>query len=115
MALEPSMKAVDRPPTLKERREPLGHVAGLGCIVCRNAGLGATPASPDQINCRTIGRKASDFETIPLCPPHHQFADGSTRYQGHIAVHRGPKSFEARYGTEQELLAQTLRDASPRY
>lgn len=94
----------------KAEREHLARVAALGCCVCRNEGLGDTPASAHHINCGAMGRKASDFETIPLCPSHHQYADGTAKYGGHIAVHRGLESFEARYGTERELLEQTLRE-----
>ncbi len=49
-----------------------------------------------------MGRKSSDFETIPLCPTHHQYSG-----HGEIAVHDGLESWEARYGTERELLIQT--------
>lgn len=88
----------------------MARVAALGCVVCRNEGLGVTPASAHHINCATMGRKADDFETIPLCPVHHQDGDGTERFKGHIAAHKGLESFEARYGTEQEFLEQTLRD-----
>jgi len=85
------------------RKAHLARVAALGCVVCRNEGLGETPAQAHHINCGTMGRKASDFETIPLCPTHHQYSG-----HGHIAVHDGLESFEARYGSERELLAQVL-------
>lgn len=99
-----------RKATRRERKEHLAKVAALGCVVCRNEGLGASPASAHHINCKTMGRKASDFETIPLCPNHHQNADGTPKFYGHIAVHRSLKDFEARYGTERELLKQTLAE-----
>ncbi len=91
-------------------RRHLSAVAALGCIVCRNAGMGATPATAHHINCQGWGMKSSDFETIPLCPIHHQYGDGTEKYKGHISVHRGLESFERRYGTERELLGQTLRE-----
>ena len=95
-----------------ERRgkKHMSRVRDLGCIACRNAGLGATAASAHHINAKGVGMKVSDKETIPLCPIHHQYGDGSARFKGHIAVHRGLESFERRYGTERELLAQTLRE-----
>lgn len=89
----------------KANREHLARVVALHCIVCRNEGLGDTPATAHHINCGTMGRKASDFETIPLCPTHHQYSG-----HGEIAVHDGLESFEARYGTERELLEQTQRE-----
>lgn len=94
----------------KAGRAHLAAVASLGCCVCRNEGLGPTPAHAHHINCATMGRKASDMETIPLCKIHHQEGDGAAKHHGHIAVHRGLESFEARYGRERELLAQTLRE-----
>ena len=94
----------------RDAKRHLDRVAALGCVVCRNEGLGETPASAHHINCHAMARKASDYETIPLCPAHHQDADGTRKYGGHIAVHRGLETWEERYGTERELLAQTLRE-----
>ena len=94
----------------KATREHLAKVAALGCVACRNEGLGETPAQAHHINCHAMGRKASDFETIPLCHPHHQEADGTAKFQGHIAVHRSLEDWEARYGTERQLLEQVLRE-----
>ena len=51
-----------------------------------------------------MGKRASNHEVIALCPNHH-------RHGGHgVAVHAGRKAFEARYGTEKELLEQTRRE-----
>ena len=88
----------------KAEREHMGAVAALGCVVCRNLGFGETPAEVHHIGNGTLGKKASNFETIPLCEVHH-------RNGGHgVAVHAGRKTFEARYGTERELLEQTRRE-----
>jgi hypothetical protein len=89
--------------TRADGKSHLARVAALTCVVCRNEGLGKTPAQAHHINCATMGRKSSDFETIPLCPTHHQYSG-----HGQLAVHDGPERWEARYGTERELLAQTL-------
>jgi Recombination enhancement, RecA-dependent nuclease len=89
-------------------RKHLEKVASLGCIVCRNLGLGETPANAHHINCKGMAMKSDDFETIPLCSGHHQYADGTAKFQGHIAVHKSLEKFEERYGTERELLEQTL-------
>jgi hypothetical protein len=35
-----------------------------------------------------MGRKALDTETIPLCPIHHQYGDGTAKYKGRIAASR---------------------------
>ena len=88
----------------KAEREWMGRVAALSCIVCRTEGLGDTPAMVHHIGNGTMGKRASNYETIPLCSEHHQ-------YGGHgVAVHAGRKAFEARYGTEQDLLEQTGRE-----
>ena len=88
----------------KAERDHMGAVAALGCVVCRNLGFGETPAEVHHIGNGTLGKKASNYETIPLCEIHH-------RNGGHgVAVHAGRKTFEARYGTERELLEQTRRE-----
>ena len=55
---------------------------------------------------RGMGQKASDFETIPLCHEgHHQF--------GRNAIHQmGKRPWEAKYGSQRELLEQTLEKLS---
>ena len=88
----------------KAERDHMCAVAALGCVVCRNLGFGPSPAEVHHIGNGTLGKKASNFETIPLCPGHH-------RNGGHgVAVHAGRKAFEANYGTERELLEQTRRE-----
>ena len=82
----------------------IARVVAAGCIVCRNLGHGETPAEAHHIGNGTMGKRASNHEVIALCPSHH-------RHGGHgVAVHAGRKAFQARYGTEQELLEQTRRE-----
>lgn len=85
----------------KAEREHLNRVAELCCIACRNAGLGETPAEIHHIRVgQGRGQRASDYDTIPLCPFHH-------RQGGHgNAIHAGQQAWEAVHGTELELLAQ---------
>lgn len=80
-------------------RAHLERMAALGCIVCRRQGYGKTPAEIHHLRANQgMGQRASDFEAIPLCPQHH-------RLGGHgVAYHAGRQAFEARYGTERELL-----------
>lgn len=83
----------------------LDRVAQLGCVVCRNAGYGPTPAVIHHIKEGTgIGQRACDFLVIPLCPVHH--TEGGIG----VAYHRGPRRFEALYGSELDLLAQTIKE-----
>ena len=84
----------------KAEKEYLDKVANLGCIVCRNLGHHGTPAAIHHIGNGTMGKRASNFDVIPLCGYHHQSGP-----VGH-AVHAGRKSFAENHGTEQELLEQ---------
>lgn len=82
----------------------MGRVAALSCVVCRNAGLGETPAVVHHIRTGQGGaQRASDFLTIPLCPEHHDGKD---------SIHKDRQGFQRRYGTELDLLAQTIKEAA---
>jgi len=87
--------------TVKEKKH-LDRVAGMGCIACVNSGFGETEAEIHHISNGTMGKRASNFEVIPLCHAHHR-----TGGYG-IAVHSGRKAWESEHGTEQELLIQTM-------
>lgn len=85
----------------KEEKKHLERVASIGCIVCRNEGRYNILAEVHHIrNSAGMGRRNSHFETIPLCPAHHRTGGVG------IAFHAAPRTFEAAYGTERELLAQ---------
>lgn len=84
------------------RKDHLSRVAALGCVVCRNAGFGATPAEVHHLREGQGGaQRASDYLTIPLCPEHHRGGD---------SIHGARKAFQARYGSELDLLAQTIKE-----
>ncbi len=78
------------------------RVASMGCIVCVGLGHGETPAEIHHIGNGAMSMRAGNYEVIPLCAQHHRL--GNTG----VAVHAGRKSFEANFGTEQELLEQTM-------
>ena len=83
----------------------LSDVASLGCVVCRNAGYGASPA--EVHHSRAVvgkGQKAHYSKTIPLCPLHHR-----TGGYG-VAFHSGPEEFERNHGSQDDLVKQTVRD-----
>ena len=87
-------------------RKYMGLVASLGCAICRRLGLGATPAEVHHMRTGVgAGRRASDKDTIPLCPFHHRGSGG---------IHgMGRKAFEREYGvTELELVEETQRRLS---
>lgn len=91
----------------KAEREYLNRVVSLGCIVCRNLGHGETPAHVHHIRTgKGMAQRASNYETIPLCPAHHQ-------HGGHgVAIHAGQKTWETNFGTELELLEQVKLELS---
>lgn len=92
--------------TTSAEREHLGKVASLGCIVCRNLGLGKTPAEVHHLRAFAgTGQRAKHKQTIPLCAAHHRTGAG-----GAIAFHRAPGQFQATYGTETALLRQTEKE-----
>lgn len=77
-------------------------IASLGCIVCRKTGKGKTPAEAHHL--LHGGRQIDDFHTIPLCVPHHRAGVNTAEF---VSRHPWRKEFEARYGSEAELLELT--------
>lgn len=89
----------------KAEKRHMARVAALGCVVCRNQGLGPTPAELHHIRAGVgMGQRASNYDVIPLCHIHHR-----TGGYG-MAIHAGKSEFERLYGTEKDLLAQTKRE-----
>jgi Recombination enhancement, RecA-dependent nuclease len=89
----------------KADREHMGIVAGLCCIVCRNLGLGDSPAEVHHVRYLAGGgQRSSNLDTLPLCPNHHRLGGFG------VAIHAGRKTWESKYGTEADLLAQTKRE-----
>lgn len=82
----------------KAEKEYLNRVAELGCIICE---------SPAEIHHKSrgagMGRKSSNYETIPLCHVHHR-----TGGYG-VAIHEGLETFESIFGTEDELIQKVQK------
>jgi hypothetical protein len=93
-------------PRIKKRRlkDPawLNRVRRLPCCVCDSP----PPNEAHHIKDGSVGagQKAGDHETIPLCAEHHR-----TGGRG-ISFHEGSGrlAWEALFGTQRELLAETL-------
>lgn len=84
----------------KTERLHLGRVAALGCVACRNAGLGPTPAQVHHVrDGQGMGQRAGNFLVIPLCVEHHQ---------GDSGIHNDRRGFIAIYGDELSLLNQII-------
>ena len=86
----------------KKEKKHLALVSSLGCLICQQ------PAICHHIRNRGdgkgnigFGQRASHYETIPLCPSHHV---------GAFSIHNCKEQFEARYGTEHEMLQRTLNE-----
>jgi len=87
----------------KDERKHYEKLSQVGCIVCRNLGFGYSAPHIHHIRHGVgLGERSHWSLAIPLCPLHHQ-------HGGHgVALHAGQKTFEKKYGTELELLHQTL-------
>jgi hypothetical protein len=86
----------------KSESDYIAKVVATCCIACRLNGIDDSPAEAHHIGNGAMGKKASNYEAIALCPIHH-------RLGGHgVAVHSGRKAFESVFGTEQYLLEITL-------
>ena len=85
--------------TLAEKKH-MQKVAELGCIVCRKLGHYDTPAELHHIKKGMMGKRASNYEVIPLCPYHHRNSKES--------YHQNPLWFTETFGTQTELLQETL-------
>ena len=89
----------------KREKAYLDAVASLGCIVCRQLNYGNTPAVIHHIRAgQGMSQRAGNALVIPLCPEHHNQGGNG------IAIHAGQKTWENMYGTELELLNQTILD-----
>ncbi|QHA85718.1 Ref family recombination enhancement nuclease [Serratia rhizosphaerae] len=87
----------------KAEQQHLERVAVLGCCVCRNLKLGETPA--EIHHCRSgagTSVRACHFRTLPLYHIHHHIGGFG------VAIHAGRCQWEAKFGTESELLVQAL-------
>jgi hypothetical protein len=92
-----------RPPTAEEARF-MDAIAALGCIACRKDGWENFDVSVHHIDGRT--KPGAHFLVLGLCAGHHQAGTGTNPTL--IAVHPDKARFEARYGTQRELLAECI-------
>lgn len=81
----------------------LARVRKVGCVICHRA---AEAHHPIGYRWRAGYRKASDYDAIALCFDHHS---AQTPLPFGYAVHKGTKSFEARFGSQEQLLEKTRR------
>ena len=97
------MDLAGRPPLGQKQPKPergtarakahIEAVKRLPCVICAKPG----PSDAHHVfHGRYGARKASDFETIPLCRNHHQGADG---------IHTNKTLWADRFGFDHEFLA----------
>lgn len=92
-----------RPPTAEESRF-MDAIGSLGCAACWKDGIENHFASIHHIDGRT--KPDAHFKVLNLCAGHHQAGTGEDKTL--IAVHPDKARFEARYGTQMELLAECI-------
>lgn len=92
-----------RPPTAEEARF-MDRMGELPCIACQKDVRIEHVISLHHIDGRT--KPCAHFLVLPLCGPHHQQDD--TDPFGRISLHGRKATFQARYGTERELLAECI-------
>jgi hypothetical protein len=76
-------------------------VQALGCIVCRLEGLGYVEAEIHHV--LKNGRRMGHMFVLPLCALHHRIGYNHVEI---VSRHPWKREFEARYGTEEQLLAR---------
>lgn len=92
---QPTKKKKAKKKTAEEEAY-LEAVAQLNCMVC-----GSYPVEVHHVRDKTgLSVRPSHFETIPLCFNCHR---------GTFSVHNCKKSFEAKYGTQNEMIEKTKR------
>lgn len=90
-----------RPPTAEEARF-MDQMGALPCIACLKDGWLIHTVSLHHIDGRT--KPGAHFLVLPLCAEHHQQDDTDPRQR--ISLHGRKATFQARYGTERELLEE---------
>ena len=90
-------------PTVEEKAL-WDSMAALGCIACREDGRMTKEVSIHHLDGRT--KPDCHKRVLPLCAGHHQ--DGTGEDKALIAVHPYKGKFEARYGTQEELLEKVM-------
>lgn len=88
----------------REEREWMRDIVAVGCVVC--ALHKGVYSPPDVHHMLSGGRRRGHRFTIPICPPHHR---GGRDDAECVSRDQNRRRFEARYGTEEYLFAETQR------
>lgn len=79
------------------------RMAQYGCVACRKDGIINRHVSIHHIDGRT--KPGAHEKVLPLCAGHHQDGTGAP---GLVAVHPYKARFEAKYGRQEDLLAELM-------
>lgn len=86
----------------KAEREYMGHVAALGCYLCRHLGYGPTPAQVHHLReGQGMAQRASNWLTVPLCDKHH----ANSSQDG---IHGQRRAWKLARVDEMDALADTI-------
>jgi hypothetical protein len=85
----------------KKEKEHMDRVSQLGCIVCRNMGMGYVPCEIHHVIGKT--KPNAHLSVLPLCFEHHRRGENNPIY---VSRHPYKAEFEKRYGKEKDLLEQ---------
>jgi hypothetical protein len=83
----------------------LTAIVAHGCVACHIDGSPRT--DPDVHHIVRGGQRLGHLFSLPLCPGHHRDGTGAA---GLVARHPWKARFEAKYGTEFELLAKLKQE-----
>ena len=86
----------------KKEKEIWNAIAELGCIACRKDGRFNPYVSIHH--CDGRAKPGAHKKVLALCAGHHQDGSGAMDL---IAVHPYKARFEAKYGTQEELMEET--------
>lgn len=86
----------------KKEKELWNAIAELGCIACRKDGRFNPYVLIHHCDGRT--KPGAHKKVLALCAGHHQDGSGAIDL---IAVHPYKARFEAKYGTQEELMQET--------
>ncbi|MER0109211.1 Ref family recombination enhancement nuclease [Aeromonas dhakensis] len=90
----------------KADKQHLSDVASLGCVACRNAGLGPSLAEIHHVRSDAgMAQRSGHTQVLPLCPRHHRACYPT-------GFHAAPRSWQVEHGSEEVLLEQVAREVA---
>jgi len=88
----------------KHEKSHMNSIAEFGCLICHKMGFPKSPCELHHIKEKgksKMGKKASNYEVIGLCPTHHRHSKESYHYS--------PKDFTKKWGSQKALLEENIK------